>query len=228
MMLNIILDLVLIGILVVGVIIGLKKGFVKVIAKPLKAIFSVVFALAFARAFGAWIIEPIIGEPIFNWISSAIHDNCANLSQNIPVDQLPTLIKFAASLSGVDLNALAGSSEDVISSLVAELSLPLVSIISTAISFVLLVVLARLALIVVFAIVNKVCEAGAFKIVNRVLGCIVCVCVAIFVAWGVVSVFGFVITLPALAETEAIKNFTGGFIYDLFNKYSLIGLLLSF
>lgn len=228
MILNIIVDLVLVGILVVGVIIGLTKGFVKVIAKPLKAIFSVVFALAFARAFGAWIIEPIIGEPIFNWISSSIYDNCANLSQNVPADQLPTLIKFAASLSGVDLNALAGSSEDVISSLVAELSLPLVSIISTAISFVLLLVLARLALMVVFAIVNKVCEMGALKVVNRILGCIVCVLFAVFAAWGVVSLFGFVTSLPTLADNELVRDFTGGFIYNLFEKYSPIGLLLSF
>ena len=228
MILNIIVDLVLVGILVVGVIIGLTKGFVKVVAKPLKAIFSLVFALAFARAFGAWVVEPIIGEPIFNWISTTIYENCANLSQDVSIDQLPTLIKYAASLSGVDLNAFVGSSEDVISSLVTELALPLVGIISTAIAFVLLVVIARLALIVVFAIVNKVCEMGALKVVNRILGCIVCALFAVFAAWGVVSLFGFVISLPTLADNELVRDFTGGFIYNLFDKYSPIGLLLSF
>ena len=228
MILNIIIDLVLIGILAAGVIIGLTKGFVKVIAKPLKVIFSIVFALAFARAFGAWVVEPIIGEPIFNWISESIYESCANLSQDVAVDEMPTLIKFAASLSNVDLNAISGGSEDVISSLVVELTQPIVSIISTVISFLLLILIARLALIIVFAIVNRVCEAGALKVVNRVLGCIVCVLFAAFVVWGVVSLFGFVISLPALAENEAIKNFNGGFIYKLFDRYSPIGLLLSF
>ena len=228
MVLNIILDLVLVGILVGGMIIGLKNGFVKAIEKPLKPIFSLGFALAFSRAFAAWVVEPIISEPVFNRISGFLYDNCTNLSPEIIVDELPTLIKLAASLSGVDLNAITGGSEDLLSSLVAELTLPLVHIVATVISFLLLIVIARLLLILVFAIVNKVCEVGALKLVNRVLGCIVCVFFAIFVAWGVVSIFGCIISLPSLAETEFIKSFTGGFIYNLFKQYNPIGLLLSF
>ena len=103
MVLNIILDLVLVGILVGGMIIGLKNGFVKAIEKPLKPIFSLGFALAFSRAFAAWVVEPIISEPVFNRISGFLYDHCTNLSPEITVDELPTLIKLAASLSGVDL-----------------------------------------------------------------------------------------------------------------------------
>ena len=228
MILNVIFDLLLVGILVGGMIIGLKSGFVKAISKPLKPIFSVGFAFAFSRSFAAWVVEPIIIDPLFSWISQFLYDNCTNLSPETTVDELPTLVRLAASLSGVDLNSIAGGSEDVISSLVAELTLPLVHIVASVISFVLLLVIARLLLMLVFAIVNKVCEAGALKVVNRVLGCIVCVFFAIFVAWGIVSTFGYVLTLPSLAESELVKSFTGGFIYNLFKQYNPIGLLLSF
>ena len=228
MVLNVILDLVLVGIIVGGIIIGFKNGFIKAIAKPLKPVFSLGFAFAFARVFATWVVQPIISDPIFNWISRTLYDNCTNLSPGTTVEDLPTLIKLAGSLSGVDLNAITGGSEDVIASLVAELALPLVHIVATIISFVLLIIIARLLLVIVFAIVNKACDTGALKVVNRVLGCTVCVFFAIFIAWILVSLFGFIISLPALAETEAIKNFTGGFIYNMFNKYSPIGLLLSF
>ena len=228
MILNVILDLVLVGILVVGMVIGLKNGFVKTIEKPLKSIFSLGFSITFSRIFAEWVVEPIISEPVFNRISGFLYDHCTNLSPEITVDELPTLIKLAASLSGVDLNVITGGSEDLLSSLVAKLTLPLVHIVATVISFLLLIVAARLLLMLVFVIVNKVCEVGALKVLNRVLGCIVCVFFAIFIAWGVVSIFGCIISLPSLAETEVIKSFTCGFIYNLFKQYNPIGLLLSF
>ena len=95
----------------------------------------------------------------------------------------------------------------------------------TAISFVLILVVVRLVLILIFALANKLFDIGALKALNKILGCIVCVCLAICVAWGSILVVDYAVGLPQFAENEIVNNFTGGFVYRLFKQYNPIELL---
>ena len=228
MILTVVLDFILVGILIGSMFVGLRDGFVKAIAKPMKPIFSLGCALIFANSFAAIAVVPIVKEPIYNWISGVLYDKFINLPADATAEELPTFVKIAASLCGVDISGFTGGGETVISAWVAELALPLVGLISIVISFILLLIISGIVLSIVFAILNKILEAGVLKVVNRVIGCVVCVFFAVFTARSIISLFDYAIALPQLAETNAVKNFTGGFIYHLFKQYTPIELLLNF
>lgn len=228
MILSVVLDFILIGILIGSMFVGLRDGFIKAIAKPMKPIFSLGCALIFANSFAAIAVMPVIKEPIYNWISGILYDKFINLPPNATAEDLPALIQIASSLCGVDMSNFAGGGEAVISAWVAELALPLVGLIAIVISFILLLIISGVVLSIVLAILNKILEAGVLKVVNRVIGCVVCVFFAIFTARSIISLFDYAIALPQLAETNAVKNFTGGFMYNLFKQYTPFELLLNF
>jgi len=225
---NLILDLLLVGILAMGVFLGIKKGFVKAVEKPLKPLLAVLFASTFSRAFAVWAVEPIIGVPIFNQIRDFLCDKCINAGLDGSSNEFPTLIKAIAALVGIDLQSVDGSSSDALAALSEKLATPIVNIVTAVISFVVLLILGRLLLALLFAVVNKAMNFGALQVVNRILGVIVCVFFSIFMVWGAVLLFDFLISIPYIAETEAIQNFTGGIIYKLFKQFSPLELLFSF
>ena len=225
---NLILDMILVGILVLGAFLGFKKGFVKSVEKPLKQLVSVGFAGMFARVFAEWAVVPIIGEPIFNGIRDFLYEKCSEFMLGGTSDDIPTLIKAAAALAGVELGPFEGGNSDVLAVLAEEIALPIVNIIAVVISFVLLLIIGRLILALVFAIVNKLFDIGALKVLNKILGCVACVFFAVFTAWGVVALFDFVIGFPSIAETEVVQSFTGGFVYKIFKQLSPLELLFSF
>ena len=228
MILTVVLDFILIGILIGSMVVGLRDGFIKAIAKPMRPIFSLGFALIFANSFAAVAVLPIVKEPIYNWISGILYDNLINLSPTATAEDLPTLIQVASTLCGVDMSDFTGGGEAVISAWVAQLALPLVGLVAIVISFIILLIISGIVLSIVLAILNAILEAGVLKVVNRVIGCVVCVFFAVFTARSIIALFDYAIALPQLAETNAVKNFTGGFIYNLFKQYTPIELLLNF
>ena len=228
MILSIVLDFMLIGILIGSIIIGLRDGFIEAIVKPMRPVFSLGFALVFANDFAAMVIAPIAKKPIYNWVSGILYDSFVNLPPESTADELPVFAKLLASFCRVDLSDFSLGEEAVITDLVAKLSIPTVKLIIFAIAFVLLLLVSTLALAIVLTILNNILEAGVLKVVNRVIGCVACAFFAVFTARSMISVFDYAIALPQLAETNAVKNFTGGFIYNLFKQYTPVELLLNF
>ena len=228
MALNIILDLVLLAIIISGVLIGAKKGFVKIMSKPLKPLLAILLAFICADPIATGLIEPIISEPVVNQINNFLYDNCAGLTSESLVEELPTLIKLAAMITGLDLSTLAEDGEGAITALVEQLAFPVVHIIAVAVAFVIVFIVVRLLLALLFSVANSVFDTGALKVPNRILGCLACSFLSLFVAWGVVSLFEYVIHFPRIAEIEAVQNFTGGLIYNYFKQYNPVELLLSF
>ena len=228
MILTVVLDFVLIGILIGSIVVGLRDGLIEAIVKPMKPVFSLGFALVFANDFTAMVIAPIVEKPIYNWVSGILYNSFANLPPESTAEDLPVLAKLLSSFCGVDLSAFSPGEEAIITDLVAKLSLPIASLIVLAIAFVLLLIVSALALAIVLAVLNNIFEAGVLKVVNRVIGCVACVFFAVFTARSMISVFDYAIALPQLAETNAVKNFTGGFMYNLFKQYTPMELLLNF
>ena len=228
MILTVVLDFILIGILIGSMIVGLRDGFVTAIAKPMKPIFSLGFSLIFANSFAVIAVAPIVKEPLYNWISGILYDNLINLPPNATAADLPMLVQVVASFCGVDMSGFVGGDEAVISAWVSQLALPLVGLAAIVISFILLLIISGIVLSIVLAILNTILEAGVLKVVNRVIGCVVCVFFAVFTARSIISLFDYAIALPQLAESNAVKNFTGGFIYNLFKQYTPFELLLNF
>ena len=212
---KIILDIILVAILVGGIVLGIKQGFVRVVTKPLRSIVALALAFSAASPVGHALIAPLIGEPIIERITSFLYENYSHItSEN--TSELPTFIKMVASIMNVDLSALGGDANDIIGSIVESLTMPIVNIISAVIAFVILVIVLRILLKLVFSLIDKIFQKGVLGVLNKILGCIVCTLIAIFVVWMLVLVLGYVF------------HVSGGFIFEFFKKYNPVELLLSF
>ena len=226
---NVIIDIILIGILVVGGIIGFKRGFILTIAKPVKTFAAIFTAYALASPFATAIVQPLIQPPITNEIAGYLAKKCADITAQNANQKLPTLLKYAAGKSGIDVASLTGeNSQQYIQSLVDNLASPAIHIIAVIISFVALFFLAKLLYSLLVSMVNSTLDHGVVGTLNRTLGCIFTTFFAFVIAWGLTTIFGCIVNLPAVAKTEWGSEFTGGYIYRFFKSFTPIDLLLSF
>ena len=229
MIANIVVDIIIVSILVIGAFIGIKRGFILTLAKPVKWIASVLIALSLCNSVATNIVEPMIEAPITNQISSYLAEECAEITAENADKELPTILKIAAGIVGVDVNSLNGdNAEGYISELVDKLTLPVIHMIAIVISCFVLYILSKILLSLVISLINVMFSGGVFGIANKILGFVFCTFLAFVFAWILVALFGYIINIPALIEVEWINTFKGGYVYRFFKEISPIELLLSF
>lgn len=229
MAINWIVDIAIVLIMAIGVIIGIKMGFIKTVSKPVRFVLSLVIAFSFAAKLSVAIVEPLISAPITNQLSDFLSVKFADVSAET-VDTLPTLVKFAAGLCGVDIAEVATNAGEgsIINAIVTEITAPFTSIICTALAFIILFFVSKLVLTLVFAIINKIVDNGFVGIVNRIIGAVFMGALAFIVCWGAASIFELVINLPVFEGQAWVNEFTGGYVYKFLKSINPIDLLLSF
>ena len=229
MILKIVLDLVLLLIVAVGTIVGIKQGFIKTVAKPVKIILTFVIAISFANRFAVGAVEPRLGPALTNQIEEYILTECEELNSENLADELPTLLKIAAGIFDVEINANEGESPEALVNVIVErLTYPVVHVVSVIISFVILALLSSIILSVLLWIVAAFFEGGVIGAFNRILGGALCFILSFVASWILASVFTYVIHLPSIADKAWASSFEGGIIYRFFNSINPIDLLLSF
>ena len=229
MAINWIVDIAFMLIFVIGVIIGIKMGFIKTVAKPVKFVLAVFIAFAFAANLSSTVISPLISAPITNQLTAFLEQKFADVTVET-VDTLPTLVKFAAGLCGVDLAEIASnpSESGIIGSIVEQITTPFANIVCTAIAFILLFFLAKIVLGLAFAIIDKVLDNGLIGVVNKIIGAVFMGTFAFILCWCIAAVFELVINLPVFESQAWAQEFTGGFVYKFLKSINPIDLLLSF
>ena len=229
MVVNWIVDIVFMLLFATSIIVGVYMGFIKTVAKPVKFVLAIFLAYFFAANFSAMVVEPLIAPPIRNQLMSFLTEKFAEITVET-VDTLPTLVKFAAGLYGVDLAEVASGAGEgsIIETIVANIVDPSAHILCTAISFVALFFVAKLLLTIVFAIVDKVIDNGIIGVANKIVGAVFTGMLGFIICWALASVFELVIHLPVFAEQSWAMEFTGGFVYKFLKSISPIDLLLSF
>ena len=229
MLINILIDTVIVAIVVGGAIIGITKGFVSSVAGPVKWVASIVLAFSFCTPFANALIFPMIEEPITSQISSYLIEKCSHITAQNVGEELPTILKMAAGFAGIDLTAIgADGTTEFIPLLVDKLAHPTIHMISVVISFFAVYFLSKIVLGILLSIINHAFDGGVFGVMNKILGFIFSTSIAFVLAWTLTSVFGYVISLPAFADTPWIVSFDGGIVYKFFKGISPIDLLLSF
>ena len=232
MLLNVILNIVLCGIIIFGAVIGIKKGFISMAAKPVKFVLALVIAISACALFADAVIYPIIEAPISNYVKDFLYANCGGITSATVNDDLPTLLKIAASLFEININEVAnnaqGAGNAVLDAIVDHLTSPVISVIADIISFVVLYFVSKLVLSLAFWFINIVFESGVFGFFNKTLGIVFGTAVAIIVAWALVAVLEFVFHSTLLHDLEMFRDFEGAFLYKFFSTYNPIELLLSF
>ena len=232
MVADIIIDIILAIILLIGFFWGLKIGFVKTIAKPVKFIMAIFLSISFASLVGTGIIDPMIREPIINKMTEFFAEKIAQGMGT--ADELPTLVKFAAGLAGVDIESItsAEAQAELVASIVSAVTDPVLNLITSIIAFFILYFVFKILLTIGFAIVNSIIDNGVVGIVNRILGCVVTTFFAMMIVWGLCSISDLILNLPGINEVEWVQGFSGGWVYNFFKGLSpidlLLGLLFSF
>lgn len=229
MLLNLLFEILLLAILVGGSYYGIKMGFIKIAAKPIKFIFALVLAFSLCKAVGTYIVAPIIQAPVTNYIKEFMYENCATLSPENVVEEVPTILKLASAAFNVEIGAIKGDTTDeLLDAIILNLTSPAVIVISIIIAFILLLILSRLLLFVGVMAINSVFEVGVLAKINRAFGFILAAILALLAAWTFVGTVDFIFHLSIFDGVEIIRTFDGGPLYRLFGSISPIKLLLSF
>ena len=227
---NFIIDFLLVAVVVLGVWLGYRAGFIKMLAKPVRFFAVLIFAFSFAKSFSAAVVAPLIGPSITGYVSSHLYESASFITAENAAEELPTLIKISATLSGVDIEQLVHgtSGEELIERVVSELATPVINIVAVIISFIALYIIGRIVAFLLVALVNAFFSKGALGVFNKTLGCIFSTLFSIIIAWALAVMIGLVFHMPAMESNRLIKDFDGGIIYTFFNTYNPMELLLSF
>ena len=230
MFINVLFDIILVGILFTGAVIGIKNGFVDTVAKPVKFILALVLAFALARSFATFLVEPMIGPAISHKLSDILIEKYSNITAENASKDLPTLVRLAASMCGVNVQEIASVPEgaSAIEAIAKAVTSPVVEIISLIFGLVIAYFISKLLLTFLLILINSVVNSGIAGSVNRVLGCAFTAFLAFVVGWAFTSVFEFISNIPAIAAVDMIENFEGGPVYNFFRTFTPLDLLLSF
>lgn len=232
MFFNIMFDIVILSFIILGGIYGVKKGFISAIARPVKKISSLVLAMLLANPIGNALISPIIGPAISHKVSEVLTEKYSNVLASSANESLPTVIRFAASMSGINLSESATTADGKIlmEHIADSVTAPIVSILAAAAGFVVSFFIVKTLLNILFAFLDKKAKnsKGAMNKANKILGCVFAVLLSLAIAWCFTVSIEFFFNIPILARANAIDNFTGGPIYKLFKSISPLELLLSF
>ena len=223
---NIVLDIILLVILVGGLVLGYKRGFIKSITKPVRFFAAIATAFWLANPIAKNFLEPMIKTPVTNQIRDYLLKNCPTITPETASEELPTLMKFAASIMNVDIETL--SPVDTVSAIVESLADPVIHLVSIIVTFILVYFVAKLVYSLVFSMLSSVFNDGVLGFPNKILGCVFTLILAVVISWVFVVLFDFVIHSSAFSDAVWAKDFEGGIIYRFFAKNSPIDLLLSF
>ena len=223
-------DIILVGIMLAGAIIGAKNGFIDTVARPVKFVAAIALAFSLASTVGQHVVEPIIGPAISHKLSDILIEKYSEITADTANESLPTLIKFAASMCGVNIEGVASGADgaSIIQAVVEAVTAPVVDIMGVIFGFVIVYFASKVLLNFVMLLVNSVVNRGLVGTVNRALGCVLTLFLAFVVVWAVTSVSEFILNIPAIASAEWVQGFSGGPVYKFFRSFTPLDLLLSF
>ena len=226
---NFVFDLILLAILFVGAFMGYKNGFLFTVVKPVKFALALALAITLASFVGEYMVEPIIGPAISHKLSDILFEKYSEITAATANESLPTIVKFAASLCGVNLADITTTDGmSIIEAVVNAVTEPFVDIIGTLFGFVIAYFGAKLLLGFGLNFLNKLIDGGMVGKANRTLGSVFTFFLAFIAVWLVTSVSEFILNIPIIASLKWVDGFSGGLVYRFFRSFTPLDLLLSF
>lgn len=227
---GVVLEFVLLFILIFGLVSGYKRGFIKSVARPVRFFASLATAFWLAKPVSRDYIEPfvssLIKNPLTNQIKDHLVNNCPDITPTTASEQLPSLLRLAASYGKVDMETM--STTDTITEIVESLVSPVIGLVSVVITFILMYFVAKIAYAFLLSLVSSAFSKGIVGLPNRVLGSVFGLLLATVISWALVAIFGFVVDSSLFESAEWAQGFEGRAIYRFFAENSPIDILLSF
>ena len=215
--LKIVLELVLIGLVAAGVVVGIVRGFLKSVMKPVRIAASLALSALLSKPISKVLVAPIIQIPLENKIQFYV-DEFQNYTK-----ELPTLVKLAAALKGVDL-----SNEETANELIGNVTGPVVEIIALAITFIILFLIFVLLIRVGCWFLESSIKDTTLGKANKIAGAVLNGLLGFVVGWAFVSAFDIFVNMGIFESGWLGTEFEGGLLYKLLLKFSPIELLFSF
>lgn len=229
MVATVIVEVVILAIIITGAILGVKYGFFLALTKPVRWFAALALAFVLCGFVSDTLVQPLIEDPLTVQITEYLTEKCPDLTKETAEKELPTVLKLAGLMVGVDYDSFTGeNAEEFIGQIVDKLAIPAISLISTVLSFFLLYFVLKLLLAFSISILNHLFKSGVLGVFNRILGCVFGVSFAFVAAWVGVVLFGYITSIPIWASADWIAEFDGGFLYDFFKRMSPLDLLFSF
>ena len=226
---NIIVDIILVLIILIGGLIGYKRGFIVTVTRPVKWFLALILAVTLCNSAAEAVIEPIISEPVTNQITEYLVEKCPDMTAENVSDELPTVLRLAAGIVDVDINSFDGTDVNtLVSQIVESLATPTIHLFSVLIAFILIYIISKMLLALFIGILDKAFDVGFVGSVNRFLGVIFGAAFAFIISWLVVLLFGYVVSTSFVEDIEMLREFSGGYVYDFFDRITPLELLLSF
>ncbi len=222
MFLSIIVDISLISAILISAYLGYKRGFIRSVAKFVKFFLTFLIAFSLTSLFSRYFIEPLIVGALTTQMKGYLLEHFQTVVND---SDLPTILKITATVFDVDIASFSAET-DAINAIVEKLSYPLSRIISLPISFICLYFIVRLLIRLFLRITDIIFKLPVLGITNRILGSALSTVVGFVIAWGVTVAFNFFISLPVFNEWAL--QFNGGIIYNFFNSFTPLEVLLSF
>lgn len=221
---NIVIEILLWVAIALGAILGIKYGFISMASKPIKLVLAIVIAFTLCTSLAEGIVAPIIEQPITNYIYNFLVENCPVLNVENVAEELPTVLKMAAGIYGINLEEVVAENvgRDIIAEITASLASPVVQILSIIVSFVILYIVSKILVALALSLVDLIFSNGVFGVLNKVLGGISGTVISVAIAWAIAVFVEFLYHING----TGLEN--PGVLYSFFNTYSPIELLLSF
>ena len=219
---SIVVDVVLVAIILFGMISGAHRGFVKTVARPVKFVASLLFAYYVCDSVSVKFIEPIIKNPIASQLKDFMYEKCSHLTPDNVSEELPTLLKMAAGMFGINVEEVAQSSvSGILDSIIESLTGPIVHVVGIIVSFIIAYFAAKIVLSIAVFLIDIVLKAGPLGVVNKMLGFVFGSAFSVIIAWAIVSVAEFAMGFVGY-------EFESGFVFNFFSNFNPLDLLLSF
>ena len=153
---NVLFDIIIVAILGIGAFVGIKNGFIDTVAKPVKFVAALALAFSLAASVGNALVEPIIGPAISHKLCDILVEKYSEITAATANESLPTLIKFAASLCGVDIAGIASGADGIsaIQAIADAVTAPVVDIMSTIFGFIIVYFVSKILLNILMLLIN--------------------------------------------------------------------------
>ena len=209
-----IIDIVIVGILITGLIIGCKHGAFNLVIYRLRKVLALAGALLLAKPLGRWIADGILIKPVTNFVMSKIPEGeefMASTASEL-LERVPSSVRTIAEIFNFNLEQLAEqaleSGEGMLSALVADLLQPVTRGIGVVIACAIIYILLLILLAVLRGAGNSILSLPLLKQLNGFLGGVLGLAGAFVLAFLLVKLFGWLLTIDAIATLPIFTGFT--------------------
>lgn len=213
--LNLLLDAMVAALLIHGVMTGWMRGFVRVVFMRMRRLTALIAAFFLARPIGGMIgaayFEEPIAEKLRELFISELGENASLASADRLSRELPSLLRGALHLFGVDVDAITEGAEaaggSLLDTFAFRIAEPTARILGAVVAFVCIYFLVRLLLRFIVHLISAIFTLPGLRFANKLLGLAAGLLFALLTAWVLTTLLAFIFELLGANDLAFFSDF---------------------